>query len=91
MDTTEECLVVYRHALRQLLAFKGVRSNPAVQDEWILDQIAAQLGQSIDWQDCRYCNCKFPGAVSLGLHVKKVHPEYDVARFAGETEQDPAS
>ena len=36
----EACVVKYRHRLRQVLAGAGVRSNPAVDDDWILDRIA---------------------------------------------------
>jgi hypothetical protein len=39
MQTSEECLLMYRHRLRQLLHQEGIPSNPGVDDAWILDRL----------------------------------------------------
>lgn len=41
----EECLLVYRRRLRQLLHSVGVLSNPAVDDDWVLNQIDDTVAQ----------------------------------------------
>jgi len=39
MQTMEQCLLRYRQRLRVLLDSTGTPSNPAVSDEWILNEI----------------------------------------------------
>ena len=46
MQSMEECLLMYRRALRQLMADCGIASNPGVDDEWILEQVQKLIPKS---------------------------------------------
>lgn len=39
-----ECFVELRRQLRQILYEKNVKSNPAVGDQWIIDELRKLLG-----------------------------------------------
>lgn len=56
MQTTEECLLLYRHRLRQLLYQHGVMSNPAVDDVWILDRIEELVNKVQHLPICNVCD-----------------------------------
>lgn len=43
--SSDEVLLQYRRALRQLLYEHGIPSNPAVTDDWILDQVRQLLAK----------------------------------------------
>ncbi len=77
MDSTEACLLKYRHALRQMLYIRGELSNPGVTDDWILDQISTIVnGEPIKWVNCSHCGGNFPSHTSLNLHISVEHPEF---------------
>ncbi len=77
METTKACLLKYRHAMRQILAYAGVASNPGVDDDWILDQISLKVtGNRVEWQKCEHCHVNFPGHTSLSMHISSDHPEF---------------
>jgi hypothetical protein len=46
VQTFEECLLMYRQRLRELLYQHGVASNPGVEDTWILDQVEELVGKT---------------------------------------------
>jgi len=45
MQSFEERLLMYRKTLRELLYKCGIPSNPAVEDNWILDRLAEQISK----------------------------------------------
>lgn len=68
-NSFEATLLQYRHALRNLLAERGISSNPVVEDEWIMDEVSKLLvGKPIVWLTCEKCEAKFPGYGSLLIH-----------------------
>lgn len=40
MQSQEECLLMYRQRLRELLFWAGQPSNPGVTDDWVLEQVS---------------------------------------------------
>ena len=69
MLSMEETVLLYRHALRNVLSQAGVPSNPGVDDEWILEQASLKLtGHSIKWIVCPNCQKRFPGEGSFHIH-----------------------
>ncbi len=82
METSEQCVIKYRHALRQALHSAGVPSNLAVDDDWILNQVSRLInGKEIDWKKCDHCECMLPGHSSLQIHISVYHPEHANVRW----------
>ncbi|MEQ1499851.1 MAG: hypothetical protein ABL917_00570 [Parcubacteria group bacterium] len=74
METTEDLLLKYRQVLRNALANAGVPSNPAVDDDWILEEINKKVtGKSIVWARCKDCGMNFPDITSCAMHVITTH------------------
>lgn len=64
MQTLEECLLMYRRTLRQLLYDNGIASNPAVDDEWILNKIAELVSKSRTNEQSKHANALHPSHVT---------------------------
>src|SRR5262245_26795712 len=59
MQTVEECLLMYRQTLRQLLHDCGIPSNPGVEDQWILDRIREKIKSKNNHELVRFEPCTF--------------------------------
>jgi hypothetical protein len=69
MESVEQCLLKYRHALRIILGKSGVATNLAIADSQLLDEISILAGHGrIVWFRCNKCGGEFPGETSLSMH-----------------------
>jgi hypothetical protein len=76
MRSMEETVLLYRDVLRQALHELGVFSNPAVDDEWILNEISKKvLNRPITWRKCPHCDLMFPTTSLVFLHSLGSHPD----------------
>lgn len=77
MRTPEECLLMYRRNLRQLLSDYGIASNPAVTDEWILKKVAELASKTKKDKEpkhtCGFCGKECPTIEALYDHQKNEH------------------
>lgn len=74
MESTEVCLLKYRHAIREMLFRAGVVTNPGSTDDELLDHLSQKVaGTSIIWERCGECGARFPHPMTLEAHKRLDH------------------